>query len=264
MKYPLKKIIASAILFSCMSVSGQILSEDFENATFPPANWTLTQTNTNETWTVDAKNAKSGVKSAVVFYDKSLAAQNEKLISPAIDLKTVKEPKVDFWFSMSYFWSVSPNNNYDFKVSVNDGTTSTVVWTENSEGSFQDYTWRKVTIDLKAFAGKSNLKLEFSYVGTDGATLHIDDVVVQETAVLSVEKVNDLQVSFYPNPAKDKLYIQSKAAIDQVAIYNTIGQKVYQSSSTKSAIDISELTEGVYFVKVTSDVKTNTYKIVKE
>lgn len=263
MKCPLKSIIALAVLLSNVSVSGQILNENFENNTFPPVNWVLSQTNVNETWNVDAKNAKSGVKSATVFYDKSLAAQNEKLISPSIDLKTVKEPVLEFWFSMSYFWSVSPNNNYDFKVSVNDGTKSTVVWTEKNEGNFDDYSWRKATVDLEAFAGKSNLKIEFSYIGTDGATLNIDDISVKETVVLNVEKVNDLKVSFYPNPVKDKLSIQSKNKIDKLVIYNSLGQKMYESKEEKASINMSNFNKGIYFLKVKSDVNTQTYKVVK-
>lgn len=264
MKYTLKSTIALAVLFSSLFVSGQILNEDFENSSFPPLNWTLTQTNSSETWVVDSKNSKSGIKSAVVNYDKSLGAQNEILISPTFDLTTVTDPYLDFEFSMSYFWSVSPNNNYDFKVSVNDGVNSTVVWTENNEGNFEDYTWRSAKIDLKAYAGKSNLKLEFSYVGTDGATLNFDDVKVSETAVLGVDDVGEVKSFFYSNPVKDLFSFQSKKKIDELAMYNTLGQIVYQSKSKVSQIDMSSFNKGLYFLKVRTEEVIQTYKILKE
>lgn len=264
MKYALKSTIALAVLFSSLSVSGQILNEDFESNTFPPQNWTLSQTNPSETWGVDSKNSKSGIKSAIVNYDKSLGAQNEILVSPTFDLTSVTEPYLNFEFSMSYFWSVSPNNNYDFKVSVNDGVNSTVVWSESSEGSFEDYTWKSAKIDLKAYAGKSNLKLEFSYVGTDGATLNLDDVSVVETAVLGVEDVTEAQNFFYSNPVKDLFSFQSKNKIDELAMFNTLGQLVYQSKSEISQIDMSNFNKGLYFLKVRTEEVTQTYKILKE
>ena len=265
MKKPLPLIIAFAMVLLHSSTFGQFLNENFEGNTFPPANWQLTQVNSNETWSVDSKSANTGIKSATVVYDKSLNAQNELLISPSFDLTTAISPVFEFWVSMSYYWSVSPNDNYDFIVSLNDGTESVDLWTENNEGTFEDYNWRKVTIDLTDYVGKSNLKLEFKYVGTDGATLNLDDVSVIETAVLAVDdEISKEAISFYPNPVKNILSYQSNEIIDEITFYNAIGQQVYQSKNTNSQVDISKLNSGIYLLKVKSAEKIKTYKIVKE
>jgi len=69
------------------------------------------------------------------------------------------------------------------------------------------------------------------------------------------ENLNKLpRVKLYPNPAKYHFNIESDIFINEIQIYNLIGQKVYQSRvSTKNSrkINISELPAGVYFVKLT-------------
>jgi hypothetical protein len=59
---------------------------------------------------------------------------------------------------------------------------------------------------------------------------------------------NSLEVSLYPNPAKDMLNIETTSSIKSVEIYNIQGQKV--KSSNQKQINISDLTSGVYMVRI--------------
>ena len=74
------------------------------------------------------------------------------------------------------------------------------------------------------------------------------------------------EVSVYPNPAKERLYINTSIPIKQMTICNLLGQEIknYNTSQVQSSIDISELNKGVYFVKIYTEKVVHTTKIIKE
>jgi len=175
----MKKITLLLFSFLYSSLSyGQYLSEGFESGTSLPDNWVLTQTNTTETWEISTTTANNGTNSATVSYDYS---QDETLTSPSIDLSSSTNPRFIFSWNMSYFWSVDPNNNYDFTVSLDDGTNVTELFKEADVGEFDNFTWYEQTIDLSAYVGQSDVKILFNYSGDDGAALYLDDILIEET-----------------------------------------------------------------------------------
>jgi hypothetical protein len=81
--------------------------------------------------------------------------------------------------------------------------------------------------------------------------------------VSSLNDVDDMaEFSLFPNPAKDKLFIEG-GNFDKVVLYNVLGKEVL--TSNKKEIDISNLPKGVYNVTIIADGKTiGTKKIVKQ
>ncbi len=73
----------------------------------------------------------------------------------------------------------------------------------------------------------------------------------------------DSQISIYPNPASDILTIDNKSqeAITNVSIYSIKGDLVKQSKS--NVIVVSELQNGVYFVKIQMNKTVLNYKFIK-
>ena len=59
----------------------------------------------------------------------------------------------------------------------------------------------------------------------------------------------------YPNPATTQLFISTKnqTPINEITIYNQLGQKVLHSSYISGAINVSILSQGMYVVEVISD-----------
>jgi hypothetical protein len=164
-------LFALLLMFVCQSY-GQ-LTEDFEG-TWPPTGWTIESTNTGFTWEENV----SGItgKDAHVGYD---FAQDESLISPVFTVPA-GTPTLKFKLSMSYFWGVDPNNNYDIFVSISTdgGTTWAPIWDESSLGVFANWTPIDVSVPLTTYAGQTNVKIKFQYVGDDGADIDIDDISV--------------------------------------------------------------------------------------
>lgn len=158
-----------------------ILNESFEGTTFPPTGWVKQNGNTSAMYQwKEGTTAHTGTKGAMCEYDINLVPQNEWLISPTINISSLTVPVLEFWWSMSYYWGVSPNNNYDFrvKVSTNGGTSWTTVWTEDSAGVFANFTLAKASINLSNFVATPSIKIAFQYQGTDGAAIYLDDISV--------------------------------------------------------------------------------------
>lgn len=70
----------------------------------------------------------------------------------------------------------------------------------------------------------------------------------------------------YPNPTKSSWNITSNDDITSVQVYDILGKSVYTkySSSKEVIVDAAELSEGVYFAKVSTANGTSTVKLVKE
>jgi len=74
------------------------------------------------------------------------------------------------------------------------------------------------------------------------------------------------RLTYAPNPVASQLHLKGNEIIDNIAVYNLLGQLVYNQKalSAELEVDLSELKSGNYFVKVSSGTKTSTLKIVKE
>lgn len=75
-------------------------------------------------------------------------------------------------------------------------------------------------------------------------------------------------IKAYPNPFTNQLTIQANETIFKVEIYNLLGQKVkniiFNNPTENSVnIDLSELAQGNYIAKITSELLTNTIKLIK-
>ena len=74
------------------------------------------------------------------------------------------------------------------------------------------------------------------------------------------------EVSIYPNPAKEILYINTSLPIKELTICNLLGQEIqkYNMTEKTSSIDIIGLNKGVYVVKIYTDKAAFSQKIIVE
>ncbi len=159
------------------------LTEGME-VTVPPTGWSTIITNAAYTWKKQTLSFHSGTASADVEYDPALVPQDEWIVSPALDFSAATgDLKVEFWWMMSYYWGVTPFDNYDLElwISTDGGSTwSSKLWDESGEGTFTNFTWYQESISLAGYVGQSNVKLAWHYVGVDGAQAGIDDISVND------------------------------------------------------------------------------------
>ncbi|KGL58579.1 DM13 domain-containing protein [Polaribacter sp. Hel1_85] len=83
-------------------------------------------------------------------------------------------------------------------------------------------------------------------------------------AVLDVDNLNTDKITFYPNPAKNKIHISNIDGFSsEIRIFNVLGKQVFhQKNITEKTIDISAFNKGVYLVKIDVDEKSKTQKLV--
>ena len=79
----------------------------------------------------------------------------------------------------------------------------------------------------------------------------------------NVGAYNSGNVSIYPNPANNNLYIDTDEVFSTISITNLNGKLVKSVSSTTSQIDISALTPGMYIVKLSGKKGIFNHKLVK-
>ncbi|WP_460219192.1 T9SS type A sorting domain-containing protein [Psychroserpens sp. MEBiC05023] len=93
------------------------------------------------------------------------------------------------------------------------------------------------------------------------------NVKVWSPDVLSVESLdNENAFRYFPNPVNNELTLSAQKDIQNVAIFNMLGQEVLRTApnTVESTIDMNGLSQGAYFVKVTIDNTTDTIRIIKQ
>lgn len=82
----------------------------------------------------------------------------------------------------------------------------------------------------------------------------------------SIDAVNsEFQVTIYPNPSSNKVFFDWESSSDLVIdFYNVAGQHILSTSLTKheNEVDVSNLTEGLFFVKMAHSNSIAVKKIV--
>ena len=71
-------------------------------------------------------------------------------------------------------------------------------------------------------------------------------------------------LSFYPNPVNNgKIYITSKSSLDkEITISDVLGKKVLQTVLSTKELNISNLSPGVYIIKIKENEATATRKLI--
>ena len=83
-----------------------------------------------------------------------------------------------------------------------------------------------------------------------------------EVTIVGVEDYDNEEVNVYPNPATDMLHIDG-SNIQSVSLYNLQGQCVMTESGNVNELSISNLSRGMYILKVTTDNGVRSIKISK-
>ena len=79
----------------------------------------------------------------------------------------------------------------------------------------------------------------------------------------SVDDQNQLDISIYPNPTSDMVYIDGNYSQLKVVVYDILGKQVKNKPITNS-IDISQLEKGVYILQLSDGAKLTTKRIIKK
>ena len=108
--------------------------------------------------------------------------------------------------------------------------------------------------------------IQFSIYSGDnaGSTLLLDDFVLSGGNV-GLEEFSTMNVSIYPNPATDVVFIKADGVYD-FKVLDVAGNVIIENENINEAteINISQLTSGAYFVEINDGVSKQTHKLIKE
>ncbi|MBN8643357.1 MAG: T9SS type A sorting domain-containing protein [Flavobacteriales bacterium] len=83
---------------------------------------------------------------------------------------------------------------------------------------------------------------------------------------LSISELNNNLISIYPNPSFDELNIKfntNNYFINSITIVDALGKIVFKSSDSSSKIDISNFSDGIYYITITTESETFQTKFIK-
>ncbi len=211
------------------------------------------------------------------------------LVSQCYNLTNVLNPEISFKMAFDL------ENNWDIayvEYSTNFGTTWNVLgtmgtgWynsdrTPNTTGSDCDNcvgaqwtgtntSFNTYSYNLAALNAESNVIFRIVFISDGSVTqlgVKVDDFVI--SGVLSSESFNVNQIAVFPNPSKGIFNIDfGSFNPDNIEVYDISGKLILQKnklevSTTQTSIDLSNTSDGVYFVKITSENNTITKRIIK-
>ncbi len=83
---------------------------------------------------------------------------------------------------------------------------------------------------------------------------------------LSNPSIQDVDVKIYPNPTNSVVYIQTQQTDTKVALFTIDGKKIQTSPSCSEnniAINLSNLSNGIYILQISQALKNKTIKLIK-
>jgi len=187
----------------------------------------------------------------------------------------------------AYFWqfqdSVNINTLYLMDLSVG-GTTTSYSWDfgdgntssqANPTHVYSQLGTYSVCLTITAMDSNNNTTCTAMYcdsVSVDSNLLRSSGFTIQvvpEADPLSVVgEISDLKdISFYPNPVTDQLYIDFKGSGEpELKLLDMAGKLIIQRSLKYShnVLDMKGLPEGIYFVQILSETETEVYRIIKK
>ena len=163
--------------------------------------------------------------------------------------------------------ALNPITNFEAMVDENNVSLS---WT-GSEGATA-YVIRRNGEEIATQAGTNFEEMvedgiyTYSVVATDGNGLYsTPEFLTVSVGTVGVEESLLENVSIYPNPVSNTLFVNCGNAEFNYEMFNGMGQKVANGTVSGNAqISVSDMNKGVYFLRLTSGTQVRMEKVVVE
>ena len=157
----------------------------------------------------------------------------------------------------------------NFNIVINDNSVTLKWEAPEAEGVVAYEIYRETILlgtteslsyeDANLMSGSYTYNVRPVYESCNGATAS-----QSVTFCEGVEEMFAPNVTIYPNPVNDKLFIETEVEIEEVVVYDIYGrQQTTVNGQQSSVINVSNLSKGVYFVNVKTGVGNVVKKIVK-
>jgi len=95
---------------------------------------------------------------------------------------------------------------------------------------------------------------------------YVDNIYFSDDENISTVVFDKDNFSFYPSPAKNNLYLQSSQEVEEVKVFNMLGQEVINvlPNALTPTINVEPLQTGTYIMSVTINGETESFRFIKE
>lgn len=236
------------------------VSADFADNTLP-ANWSM------------ANGLLDFYQGAAYFYAYGLSnGTTEELYLPLLNLNAFTTPSIHFDLAHARYNS-STTERLKIKYSSDCGSTwSTAYNVADPDLATANATtaqfipsasqWRAESAPLTDLTNKDNVIVKFVFTSGYGNIVWIDNVSVVEGTGIEENTADNLTI--YPNPATSVLNINSSASVQKVEVYNLQGQLVNVANGDVHDINVANLSNGTYIVRITTANGVKNQRFVKE
>lgn len=175
-----------------------------------------------------------------------------------VDLSTMENMHIDYW--------TPSNNGIEIKIvnTVNGGEAVAPL------GTTVTGSWQSKDIPMSTFAALGNktkiTQILIDATGAGTSTVFVDNLYFYKGVPLSTQNFGLASFKMYPSPANEILNVSCELAIDNITIYNTLGQIVSKqtASTNEVSINVSSLTKGVYVLSAQVGTETIKKQFIKE
>jgi len=258
------------------------LVQGFQSTPFVPTGWALDNPDNGPTWTrvTTCGGFGNSTASAKMDFYNSTSGNVDQLYCAAVDLSTATSASLTF--NLAYRQYSNENDRLEVKVSTDCGQTWATPYnkagttlTTVTPGTTSPFTpsatqWRAETVNMNAYAGQSNVLVKFVATSNYGNNLYIDDINLSGTTSVG-ELESSIALNVYPNPVSGNATVSISLANTEkvsVQVYNLVGELVYTANAGELSagnhnisLNSTNLSNGVYFVKVTAGANNATRKI---
>lgn len=156
-------------------------------------------------------------------------------------------------------------------LTIETGDTVRWTWTDEMQHDVISLLSSQESFDSGIMTGSgTQFEYTFTEVGVNNyqCSVHPGSMfgTITVESNLSTEDKFIKNVTFYPNPATDRISISSFYKIDTIEIYNAIGSLVIKENTNSNLIktSVSHLQSGVYLLVVKSNHLKKIFKLIKK
>ncbi len=265
--------------FTCiLTTSAMPFMEGFEATTFPPVGWKTINPDAGLTWARTTAAHTTGVAAAFInnYSYTGGIGQHDQLVTPLVDLTTQSPPSLYFQVAYNLFTNPLNSPNYSDTLTVLISTDCGVTWTEiykkfgaaltTKTPNFQtsaftptNSQWRLETVSLVPYSSCSNAIFKFMNTCGFENRLYLDDIQISGPMSVHFDPY-ELNAGLYPNPSNGNFTVEYSLTGNSdvsVKIFDVQGKMVREINESEKAAgahldryDVSNLPEGLYFVKI--------------
>jgi PKD repeat protein len=271
-------------MINILSPSLPPMTEDFQAAAFPPANWSIEQSNINYSWQKSALITGSSGSSTYAARFNNFSYNNtgaeDDLISYEVSLSNAVAALLTFDVAYAQY-SSTYTDGLRVDISTDCGNTwvasgylksgATLATTGTTTSNFAPNAanqWRNDSVSLNAYLGQ-DVSIKFVNINDFGNSLYIDNVNIDVTTGLNQLNNSAGTLSISPNPSDGKFILYSNQTSHEsyiLTVYDINGkaikEDIFPTNNRSHAVDISNFAKGVYFIKVEGQNSIQRLKVI--